>query len=133
MTPAVCPVHNLPWKWVPGGVSKKTGKAYQGFHTCPERGCEQRPKADAPAAPPSPPQASPARSGAGAPTGTDVRERRLLAALSFAGAVHQGGSDGLAALVTAREAFKALMAGLPTPAAIQDGQWEPVDDVPNFD
>lgn len=39
----VCPIHNLPWKTVPAGTSKKTGRPYSAFQTCPERGCEARP------------------------------------------------------------------------------------------
>lgn len=39
----VCPVHRQPWKTVPGGVSKKTGRPYDAFLACPERGCDQRP------------------------------------------------------------------------------------------
>lgn len=38
-----CPDHDVPWKVVPAGVSKKTGKAYNAFHACPERGCNQKP------------------------------------------------------------------------------------------
>lgn len=29
-------------KWVPPGVSSKTGKAYKGFYACPTRGCPGR-------------------------------------------------------------------------------------------
>lgn len=38
-----CRVHHVPWKLVPAGVSKKTGKPYDEFLACPERGCDQRP------------------------------------------------------------------------------------------
>ncbi len=38
-----CPIHHEPWKLVPAGVSKKTGKPYESFQACPERGCDQRP------------------------------------------------------------------------------------------
>ena len=38
-----CPVHRVPWRMVPAGVSKKTGNAYKAFLACPERGCDQRP------------------------------------------------------------------------------------------
>ena len=41
----ICPVHRVPWKVVPAGVSKKTGKPYEAFRACPERGCDQRPAA----------------------------------------------------------------------------------------
>ena len=40
-----CPVHHQPWKTVPAGVSKKTGRAYTAFLVCQESGCEQRPTA----------------------------------------------------------------------------------------
>ena len=43
--PAGCPVHRVPWKTVPAGVSKKTGRKYDAFLACPERGCDQRPAA----------------------------------------------------------------------------------------
>jgi len=32
-----CPVHNIPMRWKSGGISKTTGKPYQGFYSCPER------------------------------------------------------------------------------------------------
>lgn len=38
-----CPVHRVPWKVVPAGVSKKTGRPYDAFKACPEKGCDQRP------------------------------------------------------------------------------------------
>lgn len=38
-----CPVHSVPWKTVPGGVSKKTGRPYGEFQACPIQGCDQRP------------------------------------------------------------------------------------------
>jgi hypothetical protein len=39
-----CPIHRLPWRTVPAGVSKKTGRAYAAFACCPEPGCDQRPQ-----------------------------------------------------------------------------------------
>lgn len=39
----VCPVHKVPWKVVPAGVSKKTGNPYDAFRACPTAGCTQRP------------------------------------------------------------------------------------------
>ncbi len=41
---AVCPVHHVPWKTVPAGISKKNGKPYDSFQTCPEMGCNERPR-----------------------------------------------------------------------------------------
>jgi hypothetical protein len=38
-----CPIHQVPWKVVPAGVSKKTGKAYDSFRACSVSGCDQRP------------------------------------------------------------------------------------------
>ena len=62
----VCPIHHTV-KFVPPGVSAKTGKAYQGFFCCAERGCEQRPpKGATPQAAPVPqrPSAPPPRATA---------------------------------------------------------------------
>ena len=42
---AMCPTHHEPWKLVPEGVSKKTGRPYSAFYACPVRGCDQRPAA----------------------------------------------------------------------------------------
>lgn len=39
----VCPIHNQPWKHVPAGIAKSTGKPYEAFWACQERGCDQRP------------------------------------------------------------------------------------------
>lgn len=39
-----CPIHDTDWKLVPGGVSKKTGKRYNPFWACPERGCNEKPQ-----------------------------------------------------------------------------------------
>lgn len=38
----VCPVHGA-MKVVPAGVSQRTGKPYQAFVACPERGCSEKP------------------------------------------------------------------------------------------
>ena len=40
----VCPIHGTPWKVVPAGISKKTGKAYDSFRACSTAGCDQRPR-----------------------------------------------------------------------------------------
>jgi hypothetical protein len=40
---AGCPVHRVPWRTVPAGVSKRSGRAYAAFLACPEPGCDQRP------------------------------------------------------------------------------------------
>jgi len=39
----VCPIHKTPWKTVPAGVSKKSGKPYSAFRACSTAGCDQRP------------------------------------------------------------------------------------------
>lgn len=52
---ALCPVHNQEFKFVPPGVSKKTGQPYQGFWSCPEMGCRLKPNQ------PINPQANPTR------------------------------------------------------------------------
>lgn len=39
-----CPTHHQPWKVVPAGVSKKTGRSYESFRACPVAGCNQRPR-----------------------------------------------------------------------------------------
>lgn len=41
-----CPIHRQPLKLVPAGVSKSTGKPYNSFYACPERGCQYRPPRD---------------------------------------------------------------------------------------
>ena len=43
-TADVCPIHGTPWKVVPAGVSKKTGKPYDAFRACSTQGCDQRPR-----------------------------------------------------------------------------------------
>ena len=41
-----CPVHEVAWKLVPAGTSRKTGKPYNAFWACPERGCDEKPSYD---------------------------------------------------------------------------------------
>ena len=41
----VCPVHSEPWKLVPAGVSKSSGRPYDAFRACPVKGCRERPAA----------------------------------------------------------------------------------------
>lgn len=38
-----CPVHHVAFRHVPAGVSKRTGKSYNAFWSCPEMGCKERP------------------------------------------------------------------------------------------
>jgi len=52
-----CPVHQVEWKLVPAGVSKRTGKAYSAFMVCPVKDCTEKPKLDAQAS--SSPKSSP--------------------------------------------------------------------------
>jgi hypothetical protein len=42
---SMCPVHLKPWRTVPAGVSKRTGKPYDAFLVCSVDGCDQRPAA----------------------------------------------------------------------------------------
>ncbi len=42
---ASCPVHHVAWKTVPAGTSQRTGKPYSAFLACPERGCNEKPRA----------------------------------------------------------------------------------------
>lgn len=38
MTPnKICETHRIQAEWKPGGVSKTTGKPYNGFYACPEK------------------------------------------------------------------------------------------------
>jgi hypothetical protein len=39
-----CPLHDVPWRVVPAGVSKRNGQPYAEFRACPEPGCQQRPR-----------------------------------------------------------------------------------------
>jgi hypothetical protein len=38
-----CSVHNVEWKTIPAGVSRKTNKPYPSFQVCPIEGCNQKP------------------------------------------------------------------------------------------
>ena len=38
-----CPVHGVPWRIVPGGTAKATGKPYAAFWACDDRDCRERP------------------------------------------------------------------------------------------
>jgi hypothetical protein len=40
---AGCPVHRVPWRTIPAGVSRKTGRPYAAFQACREPGCDERP------------------------------------------------------------------------------------------
>ena len=40
---AGCPVHRVPWRQVPAGISKRTGRSYAAFVACPESACDERP------------------------------------------------------------------------------------------
>jgi len=49
MSQTHCDIHGLPWKIVPAGVSKTSGKPYGAFTACPEIGCKQKPPLERPA------------------------------------------------------------------------------------
>lgn len=53
MEPNTCPICNATRKWVPPGVSKKTGNSYNGFWSCPNN-CK-------------PPRNNPPQGGSGTP------------------------------------------------------------------
>lgn len=38
-----CPIHGKEWELVAAGVSRKTGKRYNAFWTCPVRDCPAKP------------------------------------------------------------------------------------------
>ena len=38
-----CPTHDIEWKTIPAGISKKTGKPYNAFRVCSVDGCKERP------------------------------------------------------------------------------------------
>ena len=38
-----CPKHNVEFKLIPAGVSRKTNRPYVAFFTCPERDCNEKP------------------------------------------------------------------------------------------
>jgi hypothetical protein len=43
MTTPICPIHKLPMRLIPAGISRKTGKPYSAFWACQERGCNYKP------------------------------------------------------------------------------------------
>lgn len=44
-----CPTHEIPFKFIPPGTSKRTGRAYKGFWICPQQGCKEKPDEHKPA------------------------------------------------------------------------------------
>ena|SRR3990167_229216 len=38
-----CPIHNVEYRLVPAGISKKSNRAYPAFYTCPVMGCKEKP------------------------------------------------------------------------------------------
>jgi hypothetical protein len=94
MTLMNCPIHNLPFKLIPAGISKTTGKPYNAFYACPERGCKEKPPKDAVISTPEP---TPSQT-ASAPVPSEVWEAkdRLSAAqtsINAAAAIFQGSGD----------------------------------------
>ena len=90
-----CPIHHTV-KFVPPGVSKKTGKPYTGFFACAESGCEQRPpKGAAPQTAPAPQQraaAPPPR--AAAPNWDKIAEGKCRSTVLDAWIMSQRPLDG---------------------------------------
>lgn len=90
---SVCPIHQLPWKTVPAGVSRTTGQPYNAFLACQVQGCKQRPPRQAPAPQPLNPRA--AEESRPAPF-RSPKDARWAACLSFAGTLYRGsGSEML--------------------------------------
>ena len=84
-----CPVHDEPWKIVPAGISKSTGKPYNSFKACPVKGCTERP----PRAPRPNGQGSPSL---GQPSAPDARLAMVVACLHFAATLYAGtGASGV--------------------------------------
>jgi hypothetical protein len=38
-----CPVHRVPWRTVPAGISRRTGRSFSSFVACSAPGCDERP------------------------------------------------------------------------------------------
>jgi hypothetical protein len=88
MSTGLCPIHGVPWKVVPAGISTKTGKPYNSFQACQIQGCTQRPpRASNPAPRPLPqPEAQ-------SPVSADPRRSDAVlqaACLNFAARLYQG-------------------------------------------
>lgn len=94
---ATCPIHDLPWKTVPAGVSKTTGKPYGSFQCCPFAGCKERPKDN--------PAARPASAPASTNGHTTPQHLLVLASLDFASKVFQGTAQGDDAMQLAADCF----------------------------
>lgn len=43
MSLRLCPEHQIEWKTIPAGVSKKTGNPYASFKVCPVKDCMLKP------------------------------------------------------------------------------------------
>ena len=43
MSETLCDRHGMPWKWIPAGISSRTGKPYPAFRRCPDDTCTERP------------------------------------------------------------------------------------------
>ena len=98
-----CPVHNIPFKMVPAGVSSKTGRPYEAFWSCPEKGCRMRPGdvqtgrggSALPHVPPSPAVAVVTNPGTSSKaSGASPKLLLLLGCMDFASRVFQGTAQG---------------------------------------
>jgi hypothetical protein len=125
----VCPIHGVV-KFVPPGVSKKTGKPYTGFFACAEPGCEQRPpKGAAPQTAPAPQQrvaAPPPR--AAAPNWDKIAEGkcRSLALCAWI----SSGRELTDFWVHERDLIVYMMQGKPPGFDALDEQWDAMDPGP---
>lgn len=46
-----CAEHGTPFKLIPAGVSKNTGRPYDAFYACETKGCKNKPNQNAPVSP----------------------------------------------------------------------------------
>lgn len=101
-----CPIHGQPWKTVPAGVSKTTGRPYNAFKACPVKGCDQRPsRTPRPNGGGSPSLRQPGASQG--PSQSDREITMMATCLAFASRLYAGcGQSGVEnAKALAREMF----------------------------
>jgi len=72
-----CPICSAPFKTVPAGVSQKTGKPYNAFVACSQRGCPGKPGQAAP-----PVSTQVARAGIVKDNGNEIRANVALKMVS---------------------------------------------------
>jgi|SRR6185369_10420658 len=87
----MCPIHSQPWRTVPAGISKTTGKPYNSFRACPVPGCQQRPPRASNPVPRPLPQPEGQTSVLSDPRKSDAV--LVAACLNFAARIYQGLGD----------------------------------------